>query len=196
MNPTQDGPRERLLKLEQITPSLKRRYEREIADMLEQKMTGIRRWIWLVAALAGLGFAVGFSIMAVVLPAEFPWQGRVGFAGSALFGVGWAILGFRVFRKGSLNLKTDMGASAAMSWIFPVFLVTIFMMAAPNNIAGVRMILFGMVFLVMGAVFLIVNMIVQSHLKSSEKLLEIEYRLAELAEAIKPGRSLPSTPQT
>jgi hypothetical protein len=38
----------------------------------------------------------------------------------------------------------------------------------------------------MGAVFLIRHVIEQSELKTREKLLEIEYRLAELTESIKP----------
>ena len=46
-----------------------------------------------------------------------------------------------------------------------------------------------LVVLVVGAVFLIRHVIEQSELKTREKLLEIEYRLAELAETAKPGKT-------
>lgn len=195
MNPPHGGLRERLLKAEQITPSLKQRYDREIQAMLEKKLTGIRRRVWLAQAIAGLAFAVSFGTLAVMLPAGFPWPGRLGLTGGALFGIGWAILGIRVFRRGSLDLKIDTGAAASMSWCLPVFLVTIFMVWAPDTIAGLRMILFGLVFLVGGAVFVIRHVIEQSEMKAREKLLEIEYRLAELTEALKPDGPLTRTPQ-
>ena len=52
----------------------------------------------------------------------------------------------------------------------------------------------GLVFLVMAAMFLLRNIIEQSELMATEKLLEIEYRLAELTEAVKTQR--PTTPGT
>jgi hypothetical protein len=191
MNTTHNHWRERLLRAEQITPSLKDRYDKEIQMMIEKKLTGFGRWVWLVQAIASLAFAVFLGVLAVTLPAAFPWPGRLGLAGGVVFSIGWAILGIRVFRRGLLDLKIDTGAVAALSWCLPVFLVTIFMVWAPNSIAGLRMILFGLVFLVMGAVFLIRHVIEQSELKSREKLLEIEYRLAELTEALKPPTRTP-----
>jgi len=187
------GLRERLLKMEQVTPSLKQRYDQEIQAMLEKKLTGIRRWVWFASAIGGLAFAVLFGTLAVTLPTRFPWPGRLGFAGGALFGIGWAVLGIRVFRRGALDLKIDTGAAAALSWVLPVFLVTLFMVGAPDNITGLRMILSGLVFLVGGAVFLIRHVIELSELTVREKLLEIEYRLADLTEAVKADRPLPPT---
>jgi hypothetical protein len=191
MNSTHDHWRERLLEVEQITPSLKERYDKEIQMMLEKKLTGFRRWIWLAQAVASLAFAVFFGTLAVTLPAAFPWPGRLGLAGGVVFAIGWAALGIRVFRRGSLDLKIDTGAIATLSWCLPVFLVTIFMVWAPDSIAGLRMILFGLVFLVGGAVFLIRHVIERSELNAREKLLEIEYRLAELTEALKPPTRTP-----
>jgi len=195
MNSIHDGLRERLLKAEQITPSLKQRYEREIQAMLEKKLTGIRRWVWLMASITGLVSAGVFGTLAIMMPTGFPWPGRLGFAGGALFGIGWAILGIRVFRRGSLNLKIDAGAAASLSWCLPVFLVTLFLVWAPDSILGLRMILSGLVFLIGGAVFLIRQVVEQSEIKSCEKLLEIEYHLAELTEVLKTNKPQPQTPQ-
>ncbi len=194
MNPGGDSFRDRLLTMEQVTPSLKERYELEIQAMIEQKLTKIGRVIWLISTILGFAFAVLFGGLAVFLPAELPWQGRVGFAGGALFGIGWGMLGGRILRRGSLNLQTDGFAVAAISWVWPVFLLTLFLVCAPNNLIGLRMIISGLAFLLMGAVFLIAGIIRQSELRSREKMLEIEYRVAELTESLRrDGLASPGT---
>jgi hypothetical protein len=187
--------RERLLDAEQVTPALKERYHKELQAMLEKQLSGMRRWGWLGSAIMGLGFAVLFGTLAVVAPAEFPWWGRLIFATGALFGIGWVLLGLKVFRRGSLDRKFDSWAASGMGWGFTVLVVTVAMVCAPENVVGVRMILSGLVFLVMAAAFLIRHVIEQSELKTREKLLEIEYRLAELADRMKPERPLPPTSQ-
>lgn len=181
--------RDQLLKMERVTPALKERYEKEVQAMLEKRVTGIRRWVWLGCAVAGVGFAVLFGMLAITAPAEFPLTGRIAFAAGALFGIGWAVLGLRIFRRSSIDLKIDSGAAAGMAWGLPVILVTLFMVSAPDTIIGLRMIVAGLVFLVMGLAFLLRHVIEQSELKTREKLLEIEYRLAELVETTRPEKT-------
>ena len=135
----------------------------------------------------GVGFTGLFGTLAVVAPAGFPWWGRLIFAAGALFGIGWAILAIRIFRRGSLNLKTDTGAATGMAWGLPILMLTVSMVYAPDSIMGLRMIVCGLVFLVMGAAFLMRHVVELSELKTREKLLEIEYRLAELSEAVTRG---------
>jgi hypothetical protein len=185
MNPSQDSFRDRLLQSERVTPSLKERHEQEIREMIEKQLTTPGRIVWGLSGALGLVFMVVISIVAIV--AEAPWQARVGLAGSGLFGLGWAYLGFKVYRRGSIDLKVDPAIYSGLAWCLPIFLVTMFGVWAPNNLMGLRMIVTASIFLLIGAVFLIQNFIMQSELKTREKLLEIEYRLAELAEAVKPG---------
>lgn len=185
MNDTNRIFREDLLKSEQVTPALKERYEREIRAMLEKQLTGVRRWVWLGSAILGVAFALLFGTLAIVTPADFPLVGRVGFAAGAFFGIGWAVLGIRGFRRRSLDLKKDSGAAAGLAWALPIILLTLWMVSAPDTIVGLRMILSGLVFLVMGLAFLMRHVIELSELKTRERLLEIEYRLAELAETVK-----------
>ena len=194
MNRSESHFRDELLKRERVTPSLKERHDQEIREMLEAQLTRPGRMVWGVAAVAGLGFAVVFGTMAVMLPAGTPWQARAGLAGGVPFGIAWAFLGFRILRRGAINLKVDAGIYAGLAWVLPVFLSTMFLVWAPDSIAGLRLILSGLVFLVGGAVFLLQNNIAQAELRSREKLLEIEYRLAELTEAVKAQR--PATPGT
>jgi hypothetical protein len=189
MKETDRAFRQRLLNVDQITPALQQRYHKEIETMLEKPLTGFRRWGWLGSAVLGITFTVVFGTVAIAAPTEFPWWGRIAFAAGALFGIGWAILGIRIFRRGSMHLKKDTGAAMGMTWGFLVLMMTLFMVFASNDIVGVRMIVNGLVFLVMGIAFLLRHVIEQSELKTREKLLEIEYRLAELAEAVQPKKS-------
>lgn len=191
MNPPNNPLRDRLLTAEPVTPALRQRYEQEIQNMLEKKLSGARRWVWVIAAIGSLVMAVVFGTLAVTMPYPFPLAGRVGFAGGALFSVGWALLGWRVFRRGAIDLKFDAWAYSALAWGLPLFMLTVFMVSAPNNLMGLRMIVSGLAFLLMGAVFLIRYVIESSELKTREKLLELEYRLAELTEALKVDRPAP-----
>lgn len=180
-----DSFRDELLKLEQVTPALKERYDKEINAMFEKRISGTRRWVWLGCALLGAGFAVLFGALAIMSPAGFPLAGRIGFAMGMLFGMGWFVLGLKVFYRGAIDLPLDSAAAAWMAWALPVTMVTIFMVSAPDSIVGIRMIVSGLVFLVMGLAFLLRHVIEQSERKTRERLLEIEYRLAELAETTK-----------
>ena len=159
--------------------------------MFETKLSGLRRWVWLFPAIGGGVLAIVFAGFALLLPASFPWPGRVAFAGGVVFCLGWMLLGIKVFRSGKLDHKFDTMAANGMSWGLPVLLVTMFMIGAPDNIVGLRMILSGVVFLLMGAVFMIGQFVQQASLTTREKLLEIEYRLVELNERLATDRPLP-----
>ncbi len=185
MNQTNHGFRERLLKAEQVTPALRERYEKEIQVMFQKQILGIRRWSFFGGAIMGIAFALLFGGLAVMLPAEFPWWGRLIFAVGALFGIGWAVLGIRVFRRRSLDLKVDTRAYYGMAWGLPVIITTVALVAAPENLIGLRMIVTCLAFLIGGAAFLLRGVVEESELKTREKLLEIEYQLAELTEHLK-----------
>ena len=133
----------------------------------------------------GLGFTVLFGTVAVIAPAGFPWSGRLIFAAGALFGIGWAVLGIRIVWRGTMNLKTDTAAANGMAWVLVVLVATFAMVSAPDTIVGLRMIVCSLVFLVLGVAFMTRHVVEQAELKTREKLLEIEYRLAELAETVK-----------
>lgn len=183
-----DRFRDRLLKMEQVTPALRERYDKEIQAMLEKPLTGVCRWTTLIWTVMGLGAAILGGTVAIIAPSPLPLTGRIGLAAGALLGIGFAVMGLRIVWRGSINLRTETAAYAALAWILPVILVTLLMVSAPDSIVGLRRIICGLVFLVMGAMFLIRHVVEQSELKTREKLLEIEYRLAELAEQMQVGK--------
>ena len=166
---------------------MKEQYDKEVQAMLEKRITGVSRWVWLGIIGVNMVAAALLVTFTIIVPPGVPLLARLPVAVAALFSVGFVILGLYAFLRGSINLKFDTAVYSGMIWVFGVLLATMFIVIAPNSILGLRMITFGLVILVIGAVFLVRNVIEQSELKTREKLLEIEYRLAELAETAKPG---------
>ena len=160
--------------------------------MLEKRITGIGRWVTLGGTVMNVVLAVLLVTSAIIAPVGVPLPVRIGVAVGALFPIGFAILGLRFFLRGSIDLKFHTSVGSNMAWVGAVLMVIVFMVMslfAPDRIAGLWMMNFGLVVLVVGAVFLIRHVIEQSELKTREKLLELEYRLAELAETAKPGKT-------
>ena len=185
MTESRNGFREQLLQAERLNPTYKERYQKEVRAMLEQKLTGGKRLAYIGTAAMGIGFALLFGTLAIIVPKGFPIAGRLIFAMGAIFGLAWAVFAGGNVRKGVIKLKTDPTAMVGMSWAFVVIVVTVLMVSQrkfPDPVTGVRALVIGLIFLVMAAVFMISNRIDQVGLKTREKLLEIEYRLAELAE--------------
>jgi hypothetical protein len=178
---------EQLLNVEQMNPSYKEKYEKEVRAMLEEKLSGFKKGAHIGSLILGLIFTITFGTLAVILPTEFPLWGRAIFVIGAIFGLAFVVLEGRILKKGSLNLKKDNMAIAGLVWCFIVMLATIILVFSgtlPDPILGVRMIVFVLVFLVSAAVILLRTVIERSELNTREKLLEIEYRIAEIAEGM------------
>ncbi len=159
----------------------------ELQAIIEKPIRGVHKWAWIGSTVLGIGFMLLFGTLAIIA-AEISILGRLGFAAGAVFGLAWAIMGIEILRRGSINLKTHGPAAAGMGWGLTVIIATIALLTMGNepreSLVGLRMCLAALIFLVMAAMFMIQSRIQQSELKTREKLLEIEYRLAELAESV------------
>jgi len=187
MNESDKTFREKLLDMEKPNASYKKQYEMEVLAMVEKKLTGWTKLSHIVGLIMGLGFAVLFGTVAVIIPREFPLWGRFIFALGAVFGLIIIVFEGWILKKGTINLKTDEMASAGLAWGFIVIIgsiVLVFSGTHSDPIKGVHMLVYLLFFLVMAAVFMIRAFIQRSELNTREKLLEIEYRLADLAEKI------------
>lgn len=180
--------RERMLADETFDPALRQKYQLEVQNMFETKLNLRQRVVYIFTGLLSIGFVILFGTLAVIAPRELRLLARAGFALGAAFGLAWAVVCLRVSRRGSVKLRKDPKTMAGLSWGFVVIMVTIFMLLsgrAGDHIWGVQMVVTGLVFLVGAAVFLINSVIHEAQFKTQEKLLEIEYCLAELAERLK-----------
>lgn len=187
MNESNKTFRDKLLDMEKPNTRHKEKYEKEILKMVEKKLTGLNRFAHIVGLIMGLGFAVLFGTLAVTVPKGFPLWGRFIWALGAVFGLLIVAVESWILKKGTINLKKDNMAIAGLSWSFVVILGAITLVHSgefPDPITGVRALVSILFFLVMAAVFMIRAFVERSELNTREKLLEIEYRLAELAEKL------------
>lgn len=195
MNESNKILRNKLLDMEKPNPSHREKYEKEIREMFEKKLTSYRKLGHIVGLIMGLGFAVLFGTLAVILPKEFPLWGRFMWAVGAIFGLAFVGVEGWILKKGTINLKKDNMAMAGLGWGFIVIMATITLLFSgklPDPVKGVHMLVCVLIFVVMAAVGLLKAIIERSELNTREKLLEIEYRLAELAEKLegKPGEEV------
>ena len=190
MNESQKLFRERLLAAENTTPTLKDQHEKELHMLIEQELTGGRKWAAIGSIVICGALALFFAAMAGLAPRGLPVLARVAFVLGSVFSMAGAIQSARVLKKGTFNLKSDASSHANLIWGFLVVMVTIFMLLAPGDkLWGIQMVLNGLVFLVGGAVLLIRNCVEQAELQTREKLLKLEYQLAEIREQIKSQKS-------
>jgi len=174
----------RLLQCEPPNEELREKYEREIRAMFEKQLGPAGRlmwWFWTVFCLAQ---AILFTVVAVWSYGKLPIWGTIGFGAGVLFAVTFGAICFRIASTGRIHLRTQPPAMVGIMWCFVVLMMTISMVMAPDTIVGLRMILGSLVFFIMGAVFLLAGRAEQAELRTKEKLLEIELRLAELTERL------------
>lgn len=176
--------RDKLIGAEPENPHLRAEYEKRMAAMLEGPLQWPRR--------AGLLFATLVSVAAAVLCAVLAVRFRhgpavvlEGMAVGAAFGIVGAFIAVRILLRGVYHRRRDSVAQANLIWIFIVLLQITFMEADalyPRD--GVRMTVFGLVFLIFAAVLLLRTVVEQCELRTREKLLEMQYELAGLRESL------------
>ncbi len=185
MNKHKNNFHEQLLGAEKLNDTYRAKYEKEVKAMIEKKLTTIGRLWYVGLALLGIGIFVFFVTLIIVVPKELPILVRLIFVVAALFGLAWAGLALLIAKKGTFNLKFHPMIMAIMGYICLCALATLFLLLGsefPDKIKGIQFMVWMLPFLIIAAVGLLSADIGHEHLKTREKLLEIECRLAELAE--------------
>jgi hypothetical protein len=180
--------RDRLCDLELQTPLLRERYAKELQAMLEKKLSLPIKGFLGVVMVACVVIAAFLGTLAVIHD-ELPGLARAGLTGGVVFALAWAGLTAWTLRRGSLPLRTQPAALAALSWVFAVLLETCFLVLAPefpDHFHAVVALFAGLVILVGAGVMLVATRVQQAELQTQESFLRLEYRLAELSEAKSP----------
>ena len=192
MNKSDRTFRDELLDMEKPDANYREKYQKEIREMFEKKLTGLRKLGCVVGLIMGLGFAGLFGTLAVIGPEGFPLWGRFIWGIGAVFGLIIAVVEGAILKKGTINLKEDEMSAALLSWCVLVIMGSLFLAfsgSLAEPIKAVRMMVSFLFFFVMAAVFLLKAYIQRSELNTREKLLQIEYRLAELSEKLERAHS-------
>ncbi len=196
---------DRLLAADPVSPAARGQYEKQVRAMFEKTLSRKERWMYGVsAALMG-----SYAAVLIVCSAMWLVDGihnlndglhalklddgfhtlKYAVAMIALMGVALFVINIWVFVgaawKGTINRRTTGRIATGVGVVFVGLMGLLALMAAPHFPEGFRDDLraFGLVFVIYGAVAWLRSTITQSEMKTAEKLLEIELRLAELGEA-------------
>jgi hypothetical protein len=200
MNEPQRKFLNKLLSIEAQNQEYKLKYEREVKIMLDEKLNLLTRIVFVLLALFGLFLSIfyggyffknygsdeiAFVVKLSVLPAIFLF-----FVLSAL--TGWAA----IKGKTSITLKSNMQYLATIFGIvlgFAIVTQLMFMFVIPltiespvnwRSILGTQLVFTLFFFLIIVVLCVILKKIYSSEVKTREKLLEIEYRIADIAEKL------------
>ena len=181
---------EQLIQCEPHSPEYKKKYEQEKRVMFEKRLEGVQRGVYVFWAVFCLSLGVLFGVVAFVNYDELPILGTLVFAAGSVSGLAFATMFASIAITGRFSLRKHAPAMAGGAWAFAVILMTLCLVTAPSfsdPAVGNRMLLSGLAFVVMLAVFFLASHTEQSELNVKERLLEIEYRLAELTEKVDPS---------
>jgi hypothetical protein len=176
-----------LIAAQRVEPTLRQRYEQEMQAMLEQPLSKPRKASFIFTIVVCSVMTVMLTI-AAVSSHRAPIGVRVGVGLGAAYALGWLLLSIRILRRGTFRTRNDSKLMSGLPWIFTVALMTLMLFMTGQRADSVRsiwMLLFALTFLLMAAVFLIQHSIGDARLKVEERLLEVQLRVAELAEEIK-----------
>ncbi|MEA2711438.1 MAG: hypothetical protein QOF78_4039 [Phycisphaerales bacterium] len=184
--PRNENFADQLIAAQRVEPTLRQRYEQEMKAMLEQPLTKTRKITFTLSAILCTIMMVLLTI-AAVSSHRAPIGVRIGLGLGAVYAAGWLIMVVRIIRRGALNLRSDSQMMSAWPWVFTVTLVTLILFMTGQRADSVRsvwMLLFGLTFLLMASMFLIQHWITEARMKVEERLLEVQLRVAELAEQL------------
>jgi len=196
MNKPDKTIREKLLELNKPNQSYKDKYEKEIKKMLEKKLNYFWRAGFVVLSIIGLLVAIPF------LKLTFSKIGHnelgmfirsITVSGAAL-ALAWMVLMGCIAVTGNLNLRNQPARMAtigiAFGFFFILYLMLVFIFpkalneSTDRSIIGIHIALIGFFFVVTVALCLIIRVLHRIGFKTCEKLLEIEYRLADLTDKL------------
>jgi hypothetical protein len=186
MNKSGKTFRDKLLEMEKANHGYREKYEKEVNAMLEKKLTSFGRLVYLVAGLTALVLGVWYAIAgfrgfigaSVIARIVCILIAAISFAFAGL--AGWTV------KSNTIRLRVHPAAIAGMIWALVVVMLLGLMSKGIRSepIWAIQVVVYGIVFLMVASLLMVLTCIRQSELKTREKLLEIEYRIVELAEKV------------
>lgn len=177
--------RDRLLEMEKRTPALEEQFKKEMNKMLEKKLTPLGKIAWALSSLVGAFLVIRFSYMAIVIQ-EGPWLVRVSFIEGAIFSAAWVTLGIRILRKGSFKIFQHENTIHGLMFGFVLLLLINLLLIGgqiEDKSLGIQMMLSGGIFfLIFGIPAIFFMRINRTESLLREQLLNIELKIAELAD--------------
>ena len=152
--------------------------------MLEVPLSKTRR-VSLAVVLVGAVASGGLLAALLLTESAAPARTRIAFGVGVAFALAWAIYSARILYRGTYRRKTDSTTAAGMAFGFTIVTAVGFALVMGRRLDPFLM--FGFLFVLPAAVILLRTAVEQSELRTHERILELEYRLARLSETLGGG---------
>jgi len=194
MNQSNKTFSDKLLEMEKPNTTYKEQFEIQLQTVLEKRLNYAWRVGLLLLGAAGLLIAIPCGHMAFLtrVGGELDLFVRIVYLSGMVLALSWAILMGWVAVRGKLNLRLHPAYIAiigiALCFFFMLNFTGRFVLPLAReehrSILGTLLVLIGFFLIVTFVLCLILRVLYRTEFKTREKLLEIEYRLAELAEKL------------
>jgi hypothetical protein len=171
--------RERMLAADPISPPLRAEYQRKVIAMFEVQLTSVKK-AWIVGLILS-NVLIGGGALSLVLTERLPPRVTLALAIGIGFTLAWTIYFIQMLRRGVYRRRMDGVWGAGMKFGFALI------MCALLAIAGVAsdIVLLAAMFAVVPAGLFVVHTIVdRSEMRTQERLVELQYRIAKLSERL------------
>ena len=184
---------EKLLEMEKPNTTYKEQFEIQLQTALEKRLNYPCRIGLAILGVVGLLIAILCGQMVFSrISRELALFVRIVYLSGMVLTIAWAILMGWVAVRGKLNLRIQLSRIVTIGIALGFFFMLDFTgrfvlpLARDENksIFGTLLVLIGFFFIVTVGLCLILRILYRTEFKTREKLLEIEYRIAELAEKI------------
>ena len=194
MNEIQQSFRDRLLAAEKSTPTEK--YQRELAKLLERRLSPVQRAIMTAVAVLVSASAVVMGGLAIIGPGHLPMAAQLALGTGAVGGLFCAGFIVAILRRGAVRRMKDPVSLNSLIWVVASLSVAFALYLVGSSrehggdhgappFVGIYLILFMLFFFASASVLLVRSLLEQAELRTREKLLEVEFQLAQLAEELK-----------
>ena len=178
---------EKLLELEKPNPSYKEKYEKEKKKMFEKKLTLFGRLLYALLGFISFLFGLFYIKMGILIMRQMSTS-----SWTTLFTLGVICLVFSglatlIVVKGTIKLKSYPMAIACMLFAFVIIMLAGVMgrgIKQTDPLSTIQTVIYGIVFLLVTSLLIILNRIQQSEYHTREKLLQIELHMASISEKI------------
>jgi tellurite resistance protein TehA-like permease len=190
MNQIQHSFRDRLLAVEKSTPTA--RYRKELANLRERRLSPFQRVVMSAVLVLVTVATVVMGKLAIAGPANMPMVAQLAFGTGAIGGLLCAAFIGGILRRGVVRRMKDPVSMNSGIWVmsglsvaFALYLGGNMTDHGPSPFIGIYLILFMLFFFGSASVLLVRSHLEQIDLRTREKLLELEYQLAEISEQLK-----------
>jgi hypothetical protein len=157
----------------------------QIRALFDRPLTRADLFWMLVMGGGGLIGATVCGLLAATEPAGTPTFTRAVLAALACVGLFWAAFSASILRRGSINSAVHGAVSAKLGFIFSfvaAMLLGGFSLAGVGAAPAVGLAILPLATLVLAAVVVLGREVNQAELRLRARLLELEFRLAQMAE--------------